>query len=929
LNYKVFWRLQLDPTLDFRLSGLQLGSADYHLIANVSKFITICSYGSNWAIKKLESAMPSQTKSVAFFALAIFGLATIANSATAEELKARSLKYRDDLGQTYQAIMIKAADQAAQAGPRDHVVLIDTSASQSGEYRDQTFSVLDSFAASLPETDRIRLFAVDISAKELTSQFEAANSAGYAKARKALDRRAPLGATNVKRALEAALNVVDSKRSTSVVFLGDGFSTSHLIQETEIETLISKLQTAKVPFNAFAVGRRNDLQLLGVLAHWTGGRVIQDDTSVKSSLLGRQLASSARANVVYTTGLKADGVVFPKAALPIRSDRETVYLSKGAIPSQIKLNTAAGEVVWTIPQAKENKEHAFLSMLVQRAERKPINVPTAGQELLATAHSQYKERVIQLTMMGDAALLGKDLDRAAEIGQAIKQLDPTNAIAARLIAKNVKFQPPVVGDPNQATASGDTANQTGSLLDQIQVRQEIKTQKLQTQVSREIQDARIIAENDPETALTRLKSAMGAVKSASDINPDVQISLAKRLTSVIADVKGQKEVREIKSIRAQERIAAKEAEARLIEQVQLEDERLEQLIDQVRALLAIAERGKPEAYLEAESVAAEALDLRPGNGVATAARFGSEAAGQLHTVYFLRNLRANRFLETLEQVERSHVPFPDEPPVRWPAPEVWKALTERRKKWKAVDLHRQSVAEQKIRASLDDQTSLNFIDTPLTDCIQFIATNHEIPIIIQTQALDDAGIPSDEPINLVLSGITLRSALKIMLKDLDLTYIIQDEVMQITTKDIANDPANMKPYVYPVGDLVIDLEPQGLGSGGLGGGFGGGGGGLGGGQQGGGGGQQGGGFGGGGFGSVAPFALPKPKPQPKVGIVDPDAPKNAPKAKKVTDPELNGILDGILKESASLESKPALSGFAQVEPFKFDNETVRKLKKKQ
>jgi uncharacterized membrane protein YgcG len=463
-------------------------------------------------------------------------------------------------------------------------------------------------------------------------------------------------------------------------------------------------------------------------------------------------------------------------------------------------------------------------------------------------------------------------------------------------------------------------------LDQVQVRREIKGQKLQSQVSREIQDARVIAVDDPDTALTRLKSAMGAVKAASDINPDLQISLAKRLTSVIADVKGQKEVREIRSIRAQERIAAKEAEARLIEQVQLEDERLEQLIDQVRSLLAIAARGKPEAYLEAEAVAAEAIDLRPGNGVATAARIGSEAAGQLHTAYFLRNLRADRFLDTLEQVERSHVPFPDEPPVRWPAPEVWKALTERRKKWKAVDLHRQSVAEQKIRAALNDQTSLNFIDTPLADCIQFIATNHEIPIIIQTQALDDAGIPSDEPINLVLSGITLRSALKIMLSDLDLTYIIQDEVMQITTKDIANDPSNMKPYVYPVGDLVIDLQPQGLGQGGLGGGFGGGGGGLGGGQ--GGGGQQGGGgFGGGGFGSVPPFALPKPKQQPKIGIVDPDVPKQAPKAKKVTDPELNEILDGILNEFASTSVSP-FTGYAQVKPFKFDNETIRNLKKK-
>ena len=96
--------------------------------------------------------MPSQFKF-----LALFGLAVVAasGSASAEELKARSLKYRDDLGQAYQAIMIKAADQAATVGARDHVVLIDTSASQSGEYREQTLDVLDSFTSNLPAGDQI------------------------------------------------------------------------------------------------------------------------------------------------------------------------------------------------------------------------------------------------------------------------------------------------------------------------------------------------------------------------------------------------------------------------------------------------------------------------------------------------------------------------------------------------------------------------------------------------------------------------------------------------------------------------------------------------------------------------------------------------------------------------------------------------------
>ncbi len=88
-----------------------------------------------------------------------------------------------------------------------------------------------------------------------------------------------------------------------------------------------------------------------------------------------------------------------------------------------------------------------------------------------------------------------------------------------------------------------------------------------------------------------------------------------------------------------------------------------------------------------------------------------------------------------------------------------------------------------------------------------------------------------------------------MLKNYQLTYIIQDEVLMITTPDAAQKDLVVK--VYPVADLVIPIDATLLGNstggGGIGGGIGGGGGGLGGGGGGGFGGG-GGGFGGGGGG---------------------------------------------------------------------------------
>ena len=94
-----------------------------------------------------------------------------------------------------------------------------------------------------------------------------------------------------------------------------------------------------------------------------------------------------------------------------------------------------------------------------------------------------------------------------------------------------------------------------------------------------------------------------------------------------------------------------------------------------------------------------------------------------------------------------------------------------------------------------------------------------------------------------LRSITLRSALRLILKDLELTYVVRDEVLQITTPEDAESQLITK--VYPVGDLVVPVMSGGGGMFGLGGMMGGGGmGGMGMGGMGGGMGGMGGGMGG-------------------------------------------------------------------------------------
>ena len=96
---------------------------------------------------------------------------------------------------------------------------------------------------------------------------------------------------------------------------------------------------------------------------------------------------------------------------------------------------------------------------------------------------------------------------------------------------------------------------------------------------------------------------------------------------------------------------------------------------------------------------------------------------------------------------------------------------------------------------------MEFIETPLSDVIDNLKNRHHIEIQLDNKALGDVGIASDTPVTKNIKGITLRSALRLLLHELNLTYVIMDEVLLITTPEQAESRLTTK--VYDVSDLVV------------------------------------------------------------------------------------------------------------------------------
>lgn len=86
---------------------------------------------------------------------------------------------------------------------------------------------------------------------------------------------------------------------------------------------------------------------------------------------------------------------------------------------------------------------------------------------------------------------------------------------------------------------------------------------------------------------------------------------------------------------------------------------------------------------------------------------------------------------------------------------------------------------------LDREASFAFDDVPLEEAINVIQSDHQVTILIDKVALEEIGLTVDVPVEISLSGVSLKSFLKLMLHDLDLTLLIRGDVLMVTTPEAA------------------------------------------------------------------------------------------------------------------------------------------------
>ncbi len=169
----------------------------------------------------------------------------------------------------------------------------------------------------------------------------------------------------------------------------------------------------------------------------------------------------------------------------------------------------------------------------------------------------------------------------------------------------------------------------------------------------------------------------------------------------------------------------------------------------------------------------------------------NEAIKEVHEI---RDKKAVAFANTMMQVEKSAISANGD--IEFPR--NWKELSLLRSKKSQL-----TATERAILKALDARTSVDVTDQRFGGMIDFFQKQMGQTIILDKPALDDLNINSESTkVSLHLDRVSTRTALKKMLADLGLTYIVKDETIFVTTPTKAKDYMTVRTY------YIGDLAPQ-------------------------------------------------------------------------------------------------------------------------
>ena len=367
---------------------------------------------------------------------------------------------------------------------------------------------------------------------------------------------------------------------------------------------------------------------------------------------------------------------------------------------------------------------------------------------------------------------------------------------------NPEFNPqPILHTPGSGEAGKARVSDDQSLLARTKAMQEVKFQQLrQRGMDVQTQALERFRIGQTDAALDMLQDYLAEL-SQEQLEAG-QLSLLRR--PIESRVQQFRLMKAQVDFTSQSTASTRDAKSRILKAQNAEQVKQKNVADLMKQYNELFKLGK---YAEAEALAMRAKELDPDNPMATAAVTIARVQRHKDDYRNANDEKKEFFLGVMHDADKEASPEAISSGIAFDKdPEHLKRI-HKRDSLDTLHMPRKSAEEKAIERKLMTPVSLNAINQPLRDVISQLRGIYAVNIYVDEPALAEKGISQDMPVSIQLDQIAMKSALNLLLNSVHLTYVVKDDVLQITTEDHAR--GRLEPRVFHVPDLVIAVENYG------------------------------------------------------------------------------------------------------------------------
>lgn len=800
--------------------------------------------------------------------------------------------YRPGKDEQLFAVALKPTLPASTVKGRDYLVMVSLSATQSGEGWQASTRIAESLVEMAGENDRVSLWTVGTPSvtKSLVGQsgdfLYPKKADDLKKLQAALEKlkgNYPAGDTDLKGGVAKAAQTFEGgeTRQRVLVFLGDGQSTHNPLDADDRFALCQELVGRKVGFFPVPLGEQVHPENLHGLATGTGGVVLR--TRVGEELLVdcmKRYFEAFNGSILYGVDVQLPATVklsYPNKLPPLRGDAPALIVGSmkvadvGAFPIKVSGTVVGANAPIAIDVAEKivppELDNFFLSSLVEQwksAKDRPAML--RGDRTLALAYGQTKLNRDELLLTAQLAIKDLKLEEAARAFEQVKIMAPhdTEPDAGLRVVQRIKagklspdamkqimekrtgaelkkgqwHQGAIVqldlkdDKPNVGNVPAPGGQDRDDLLQGHRDLRIVQEQKWTEIVENVLRQGRRELQQDPDGTLDALRNILSRVQDNPDLSDRVRTGLSTRLSTALREAKSQVTILRVRKDEIARNVQVAKTLLERDQQMRTLQDRQEEQLRNFRTQIEIAYfdlKTKTEVMQNLLALQTENRLRGQPWPVAAQAMYEMTSAGfYLEQNRALRRQSEDRYLQTMLALDRSFIPFPDEPGIEFPRLATWKAITKYRKeKYEASNLPDDPAGRAAANSTmklLEDEIEIpEEFKQPVPFKLvlklfgdKLAARGKDLPVWIDQNAFKEDAAEAPE---LLESNVTfppflkrmqIATALRVALSQMptnNATYMIRRDYIEITTIDRAIMEKVIR--VHPVADLTIPISQTG------------------------------------------------------------------------------------------------------------------------